>query len=216
MALSSKFLELLPPAPLPPAQEQDEFLQHKREHTGQYGEEKTDKDKSTSRNLVVGMPQERPGDKFGTSQGHLGGLGRCMCTFTFKGQNVRGTDGTDDGTDGTCPVGQTGHQTRGCPAKILHVYWFFLSPTNLTWSDLSKNREERTISKETPVNLVRESHEGTEILELLLCSASLSQTKRSFPSLLAGVGLPSSSHLLPETDNTEDEVFLLAPEERHA
>ena len=119
------------------------------------------------------MPRERPGDKFGTSQGHPGRLGRfiryrpkgvfgkgignstnasemrqkyvkvglvllgkdkrskmrqkcvkilskmrqkcaehlCgrtplgryrfMWKFTFKGQNVHGTDGTDDGTDGT-------------------------------------------------------------------------------------------------------------------
>ena len=49
------------------------------------------------------MPWERPRDKFGTSQGQTGRLGRFMWKFTFKGQNVRGTDGTDDGTDGTCP-----------------------------------------------------------------------------------------------------------------
>ena len=49
------------------------------------------------------MPWERPGDKFGTSQGHPGRLGRFMWKFTFKGQDVRGTDATDDGTDGTCP-----------------------------------------------------------------------------------------------------------------
>ena len=50
-----------------------------------------------------GGGSERPGDKFGTSQGHPGHLGRSMWKFTFKGQKVRGTDGTDDGTDGTCP-----------------------------------------------------------------------------------------------------------------
>ena len=49
------------------------------------------------------MPRERPGDKFGTSQRHPGRLGRFMWKFIFKGQNVCGTDGTDDGTDGTCP-----------------------------------------------------------------------------------------------------------------
>ena len=49
------------------------------------------------------MPRERPGDKFGTSQGHPGRLGRFMWKFTFKVQNVRGTAGTDDGTDGICP-----------------------------------------------------------------------------------------------------------------
>ena len=49
------------------------------------------------------MPRERPGDKFGTSQGHPGRPCRFMWKFTFKGRNVRGTDGTDDGTEGTCP-----------------------------------------------------------------------------------------------------------------
>ena len=49
------------------------------------------------------MPWERPKDKFGTFQGHPGRLDRFMWKFIFKGQNVRGTDGTDDGTDGTCP-----------------------------------------------------------------------------------------------------------------
>ena len=57
---------------------------------------------------MVGMPRERPGDKFGTSRGHPGRLGRFMWKFTFKGQNVRGTDGTDDGTDGTCPRDRLG------------------------------------------------------------------------------------------------------------
>ena len=79
----------------------------------QYGEQKTDKEKSHKDKWEAGMPLERPGDKFGTSQGHPGRLGRFMWKFTFKGQNVRGTDGT---------------QTRGCPTKILYVYWFFLSP----------------------------------------------------------------------------------------
>ena len=46
---------------------------------------------------------KRPRDKFGTSQGHPGRLGRFLWKFQFKGQNVRGTDGTYDGTDGTCP-----------------------------------------------------------------------------------------------------------------
>ena len=67
---------------------------------------------------MVGMPRERPINKnSGTSQGHPGRLGRFMWKFTFKGQKVRGTDGTDDGKDGT--------QTRGCPAKMFYVYWVF-------------------------------------------------------------------------------------------
>ena len=150
------------------------------------------------------MSRECPGDTWhcGTFLGHPGRLGRFMWEFTFKGQNVHGTDGTDDGTDGTCPGDRRdtnlgGHfgpgkkifsslpppqilqfpadtlpanrppsletppppgifikppplpaprtspspppgrkkleypkrppRTRGCPAKILYVYWFFLS-----------------------------------------------------------------------------------------
>ena len=69
-----------------------------------YGEQKTDKEKSHKGIVVVGMSRERPGDRLGTSQRHPGRLGRFMWKFTFKGQNVRGTDGTDDGTDGTCSL----------------------------------------------------------------------------------------------------------------
>ena len=47
--------------------------------------------------------EKRPKEKFGTSQEHPGRLGRFMWKFTFKGQNVRGTDGIYDRTDGTCP-----------------------------------------------------------------------------------------------------------------
>ena len=73
------------------------------------------------RNLVVGMPRKRPRDKFGTSQGHPGRLGRSsMWRFIFKGQNVRGTDGTYDRTDGTCPRDRRDtHQG---------VFFFFLFP----------------------------------------------------------------------------------------
>ena len=79
---------------------------------------------------MVGMPRERPGDKFGTSQGQPGRLGRFMWKFTFKGQNVRGTRLTGQMTGQMGHVhGTDGTQTRGCPAKILYVYWFFfLSP----------------------------------------------------------------------------------------
>ena len=62
---------------------------------------------------MVGMPRERPGDKFRTSQGHPGRLGRFMWKFTFKGQNagqtgqvmgemghVQGTGDTNQG--GSC------------------------------------------------------------------------------------------------------------------
>ena len=71
------------------------------------------------------MPRERPGDKFGTSQGHPGRLGRFMWKFTFKGQNVRGTDGTDDGTDGTCPRDRRDTNQGGVPPKFFMFVGFF-------------------------------------------------------------------------------------------
>ena len=75
---------------------------------------------------MVGMPRKRPRDKFGTSQGHPGCLGRFVWKFLFKRQNVRGTY---DGTDGTFPRDRrdthTHTHTRGCLAKILYVYCFF-------------------------------------------------------------------------------------------
>ena len=52
---------------------------------------------------------------------------RLMCKSILNGQNVPGTDGTYHGTDGTCPW-TDGTHTRGCPAKILYVYWFFSFP----------------------------------------------------------------------------------------
>ena len=77
--------------------------------------------KCHTRNLVVGMPWERPGDKFGTSQEHPGRLGRFMWKFTFKGQNVRGTDGTDDGTEGACPQDRW-DTNQGVSRQIPYVY----------------------------------------------------------------------------------------------
>ena len=71
------------------------------------------------------MPRERPGDKFGTSQGHPGRLGRFMWKCTFKGQNVRGTDGTDDGTDGTCPRDRRDTNQGGIPPKFFMCIGFF-------------------------------------------------------------------------------------------
>ena len=45
-----------------------------------------------------------------------------MCKSILKGQtgHITGQMGRVPGTDG--------RHTRGCPAKILYVYWFFLSP----------------------------------------------------------------------------------------
>ena len=52
-----------------------------------------------------------------------------MCKSILKGQNVPGTDGTYHGTDGTCPRDRRDTHTRGCPAKILYVYWFCSFPS---------------------------------------------------------------------------------------
>ena len=82
---------------------------------------------------MVGMPWKRPRGKFGTSQGHPGRLGRFMWKFTFKGQNVRRTDGTYDGTDGTCPRDRRDththtHTPAGVPPTFFPFIVFFLFP----------------------------------------------------------------------------------------
>ena len=74
---------------------------------------------------MIGMPRKRPEDKFGTSQGHPGRLGRFMWKFTLKGQNVRGTDGTDDGTDGTFPRDRRDTNQGGVPPKFFLFISFF-------------------------------------------------------------------------------------------
>ena len=59
----------------------------------------------------------RPRDKFGAR--HTRDVWPDLCeNSNSRGRNVRGTDGTY--TDGT--------HIRGCPAKILYVYWFFFFP----------------------------------------------------------------------------------------
>ena len=89
---------------------------------------------------------ECPG-KFGTSQGHPGRLGRFMWKFTFKGQNVRGTDGTDDGTDGTCPQDRW-DTNQGVPPKFLCLLVFFLSRVWAPWkrAKRAENGRKRAIS----------------------------------------------------------------------
>ena len=102
---------------------------HLSNSSNQKKTKKTDKENQIKRNLVVGMPRERPGDKFGTSQGHPGRLGRFMCKFAFKGQNARSAGQTGQTTGQMGHVqGTDGTQTRGDPAKILYVYWFFSFP----------------------------------------------------------------------------------------
>ena len=73
------------------------------------------------------MPWERPGDKFGTSQGHPRRLGRFMWKFTFKGQNVRGTDGTCPRDRWDMSTGHMGHKPGGVPPKFFLFIGFFLS-----------------------------------------------------------------------------------------
>ena len=78
------------------------------------------------------MPRERPGDKFGTSQGHPGRLGRFMWKFTFKGQNIHGTDRTYDGTDRTFPRDRRDTNQGVCCQNSLCLLVFFFphhSPT---------------------------------------------------------------------------------------
>ena len=70
------------------------------------------KKKRHTRNLVVGMPRERPGDKSGTSQGHPGRPRDTRDPWAdlrgdshSRGRMSAGQTGqmTGHGTDGTCP-----------------------------------------------------------------------------------------------------------------
>ena len=88
-------------------------------------EKKTNKDKY----LVVGMPRKLPREKVGTSQRHPGRLGPFMWKFQFKGQNVRGTDGTFPCDRWDISMGQTGHTPRGVRPKFFMFIGFFLSPS---------------------------------------------------------------------------------------
>ena len=91
---------------------------------GKYGEQKTDKEISHKGIWRDGMPRERPGDKFGTSQGHPGRLGRFMWKFTFRGQNVRGTDGTCPRDRRDMSTGQMGHKPGCVPPKFFMFIGF--------------------------------------------------------------------------------------------
>ena len=93
------------------------------QNTGIYGEQKTDKEMS---HKGIWWSGSVPGINSGTSQEHPGQLGRFMWKLTFKGQNVRGTDGTDDGTDGTCPQDRW-DTPGGVPPKFFMFIGLFLS-----------------------------------------------------------------------------------------
>ena len=56
-----------------------------------------------------------------------------MWKFTFKGQNVRETDGTDDGTDGTCPRDRR-DTNQGVSRKEFFMFIGFFFPQ--IWHDL--------------------------------------------------------------------------------
>ena len=74
------------------------------------------------------MPRKHPRDKFGTSQGHPGCLGRfIMWKFQFKGRMSAGQTGHTTGQMGHFH-GTDGTHSRGCPAKILCAYCFFFFP----------------------------------------------------------------------------------------
>ena len=75
-----------------------------------------------------------------------------MCKSILKGRNVPGTDGTYHGTDGTCPRDRRdAHQ--GCPAKILYVYWFVLSPFRNTLFSWENSHEISTNSELLPARV---------------------------------------------------------------
>ena len=113
-----------------------------------YGEKKPIK-KNHIKEFGGWMPRRYPRDKLGTSQGQTrdvpgtpGTFGPDLCVVNTKGTECPrdrrdisrdrwdvspGQTGHITGQMGRVP-GTDGSHTRGCPAKILYVYWFFLSP----------------------------------------------------------------------------------------
>ena len=73
------------------------------------------------------MPRRRPRDTWDI-------WAWFVCKSILKGQNVPGSDGTYHGTDHRRVPGTDGTHTRGCPAKILYVYWFLSFPNVACWS----------------------------------------------------------------------------------
>ena len=68
-----------------------------------YGEQEADKEKSHKGIWWSEWPTSVPGINSGRPKQTRDVWGRFMWKFKFKEQNVRGTDRTYDGTDGTCP-----------------------------------------------------------------------------------------------------------------
>ena len=73
------------------------------------------------------MPQKRPRDKLGTSQGHPGRLADLCGNSNSRGRMSAGQTGQMPRQTGHVHV-TDGTHTKGCPAKILYVYWFVISP----------------------------------------------------------------------------------------
>ena len=79
------------------------------------------------------------------SQGHPGHLGRFLWKFQFKGQqNVRRTDGTYDGTDGTFP-----RDRRDTPGDVPPNFFMFIGfLPHCQVTDVDVDADARAISEE--------------------------------------------------------------------
>ena len=91
----------------------------------------TDKEKSHKGIWRSDAPEASQGqnrDVPGTS----GTFGPDLCVIQcYRDRMSPGQTGHITGQMGRVP-GTDGTHTRGCPAKILYVYWFFLSPLETT------------------------------------------------------------------------------------
>ena len=129
---------------------------------------------------MVGMARKRPRDKFGMFQGHPGRLGRCMWKFKFKGQNVRGTDGTHDGTDGTCQTGNT-HTHQGRSRQNSSCLSVSFSPQWISEITETTEMTKTTGAPGCKPRLPLQDHErGLEILDIFV----FSHRSQLFPQVL--------------------------------
>ena len=81
------------------------------------------------------MPRKRPREKIGTSQGHRDIWADLCGDSNSRGRlpvgqtgHMTGQTGHVYGTDETHTHTHTHTHTRGCPTKLLYVYWFFSFP----------------------------------------------------------------------------------------
>ena len=111
--------------PRPGNQDTQHMLEQPRGYL--YGEKKTDKEKSNKGIWRSDAPEASQGQTRDVP-GTPGTFGPDLCVNQYERDRMSpGQTGHITGQMGRVP-GTDGTHTRGCPAKILYVYWVFFFP----------------------------------------------------------------------------------------